>query len=188
MLDSAAASSSDVRFRTPTSGLLRWSLAALMLGFVVFSWVAPGAADTPSERIFGPLVLLLLAAVFLSMGVTVRADRTRLLLVHTLFYRRALARDEIATVTAATWRPISFGGWGVKGWAATTKGLLLNASLGHRGDRRPDVQRRGARPGRRSGQGSRAAGRAGGGSRDALTRHGRRDCSFCRASRGTLVQ
>jgi hypothetical protein len=134
MLDSAAASSSDVRFRTPTSGLLRWSLAALMLGFVVFSWVAPGAADTPSERIFGPLVLLLLAAVFLSMGVTVRADRTRLLLVHTLFYRRALARDEIATVTAATWRPISFGGWGVKGWAATTKGLLLNASLGHRGD------------------------------------------------------
>jgi hypothetical protein len=134
MLDSAAASSSDVRFRTPTSGLLRWSLAALMLGFVVFSWVAPGAADTPSERIFGPLVLLLLAAVFLSMGVTVRADRTRLLLVHTLFYRRALARDEIATVTAATWRPISFGGWGVKGWAATTKGLLLNASFGHRGD------------------------------------------------------
>lgn len=134
MPDRTATSSSDVRFRTGMTGWLRWPLVAGMLALAVFTWVAPGDDASTSERTVGPLVLVLVAVMLASMGVTVRAGRERLLLAFTPFYRRRLGRDEIASVTAETWSPISFGGWGIKGWAATTKGLLLKASFGSRGD------------------------------------------------------
>ena len=135
MPDRTATSSSDVRFRTGMTGWLRWPLVAVMLALAVLSWVAPGDDASASERTVGPLVLVLVAVVLASMGVTVRAGRERLLLAFTPFYRRSVAGRQIVSVTAETWSPISFGGWGVKGWARSSKGLLLNASLGRRGER-----------------------------------------------------
>ena len=134
MSDRTPASSSAVRLRTGMTGWFRWSLVVVMLTLAVFSWAAPGDDASPSERTWGPAVLVLVAVVFASMGVTVRADRERLLLAFTPFCRRSVARREIVSVTAETWTAISFGGWGVKGWARSSKGLLLNASLGRRGD------------------------------------------------------
>ncbi|TDT64131.1 hypothetical protein [Frigoribacterium sp. PhB116] len=113
MLDRTATSSSDVRFRTGMTGWLRWPLVAVMLALAVFSWVAPGDDASTSEQTVGPLVLVLVAVMLASMGVTVRADPERLLLAFTPFYRRSVARQEIVSVTADTWSPISFGGWGV---------------------------------------------------------------------------
>jgi hypothetical protein len=134
MPDRTAASSSDVRLRVGMAGWFRWPCVVLVLALAAVAWTAPGADDGPLERPLGCAVLVLVAVVLGSMGVSVRVGDERLHLAFTPFYRRALHRDEIASVTAATWVSISFGGWGIKGWARSTKGLLLNASLGRRGD------------------------------------------------------
>lgn len=114
-----------------------WALIAVMALTTLGVGIAILLDDTSGARDFWVMIAIMAVAtlfcVSLHAWITIQPDRVRF--GYFPFYRKTLRYHEIAHVESITYRGfLDFGGWGIKGLAKSSNGLLL-ASSGSEGVR-----------------------------------------------------